>query len=105
VQYKQSSVIIMIILNLCLIIFLIGSQTAFFFWRRRQESKGSVVKMRQSVKFSYMLVGGQISWFTVLFGKSFSSLIVLSLSGHNQFTDPFVFIIVIAFVMSLPAQL
>ena len=104
-QYKQNSVIIMIILNLCVIIFLIGSQSAFFFWRRRQESRGVFVKMRQSVKFSYMLVGGQISWFTVLFGKSCSSLIIQTLSGNNQFTDPFVYIIVIAFLISLPSQL
>ena len=104
-QYKQLPVIILIILNLCLVISLIVLQTAYFFWRRRQQSRGIETKMRQSVRFSYMLVGAQISWFTVLFGKSFSTLIILSLTEKNQFTDPFCFIIVIAFIISLPSQL
>mmetsp|Transcript_26546 Transcript_26546/g.69795 ORF Transcript_26546/g.69795 Transcript_26546/m.69795 type:complete len:385 (+) Transcript_26546:68-1222(+) len=104
-QYKQLSVIILIIMNLTVIISLISFQFGFFYWRRHQESQGILVKMRQSVKFSYMMVGAQISWFTVLFGKSFSTLIVQTAAGDNQFTDPFVFIIVIAFLISLPSQL
>jgi hypothetical protein len=47
----------------------------------------------------------QISWFTVLFGKSFSTLLLLTFAGDNQFTDPFAVIIVVVFLISLPAQL
>ena len=104
-QYLKTPVIVLIIFNLCICCFLVTVQTLYYFWQRRKQRRGAPVKMRQSIKFTYMLAGAQLSWFTVLFGKSFSSLILLSFAGDNQFTDPFVIVIVVAFIISLPSQL
>ena len=43
--------------------------------------------------------------FTVLFGKAFSGLLLPTLMGDNQFTSPFVVLIVLVFCVSLPTQI
>ncbi len=61
-QYQQPSVIALVVLNLSLILLLVGAQTAFFLYQRRREARGGArVKMRQSIRFSYMLVGAQVA--------------------------------------------
>jgi hypothetical protein len=51
------------------------------------------------------LVGAFVATFTILFGKAFSGLIILSFTGQNQFTDVFTVLIVLVFLVSLPTQL
>ena len=43
--------------------------------------------------------------FTILFGKAFSGLIILTFTGHNQFTGVFTVLVVLVFLVSLPTQL
>ena len=45
------------------------------------------------------IVGAFVATFTILFGKAFSNLILLSIAGDNQFTDAVTVLIVLAFMV------
>ena len=51
------------------------------------------------------MVGAFVATFIILFGKAFSGLIILTFTGHNQFTGVFTVLIVLVFLVSLPTQL
>jgi len=57
------------------------------------------------VRALYVVVGSVVGNFTALFGKAFSGLLVFTFSGEDQFNDPFVVIIIVVFVISLPLQI
>ena len=73
---------------------------------RRSHQRGSTGIARPSkfIRTIYVLVGSVVANFTTLFGKGFSGLLVFTLSGQDQFNDPFVAIIIVVFVVSLPLQ-
>jgi len=43
--------------------------------------------------------------FTALFGKAFAGLPVFTFSGQDQFNNPFVFVIILVFLVLLPLQI
>jgi len=56
------------------------------------------------IRILYVVVGSVVANFTALFGKAFSGLLVFTISGQDQFNDPFVALIIVVFVVSLPLQ-
>ena len=80
-------------------------------WRTRKgiaaktETPNLLPKVSRFVGSVYCVTGAFIACYTVLFGKAFSSLIVLSITKGNQFHDPLSAMIVGVFLISLPSQL
>lgn len=56
------------------------------------------------IRIVYVVVGSVVANFTALFGKAFSGLLVFTISGQDQFNDPFAALIIVVFVVSLPLQ-
>ena len=107
-QYRRPDVVAMLvalaaIISVC--VFAIITDKA----RRRalgaQLEGGIVPKPGRIIGAVTCIVGAFIATFTILFGKAFSGLILLSFGGDNQFTDVFTVIIVLVFLVSLPSQL
>ncbi|EKX55433.1 hypothetical protein GUITHDRAFT_160462 [Guillardia theta CCMP2712] len=106
-QYKKTNVKVM----LCILASLIGACFIIMrmdYVKRRNEarSKNEAIE-RPSTRIGavYCIVASFVADFTVLFGKAFSGLIIPSITGSNQFTDPFVAVIIVVFCISLPSQL
>ena len=58
------------------------------------------------IRLLYVVVGSAVGNFSALFGKAFSGLLFVSISGNDQFSDdPFVVVILLVFAASLPLQI
>jgi hypothetical protein len=58
------------------------------------------------IRLLYVVVGSAVGNFSALFGKAFSGLLFVSISGEDQFNDdPFVLVILVVFAVSLPLQI
>ena len=57
------------------------------------------------IRLLYVVVGSVVGNFTALFGKAFSGLLFVTLSGQDQFNDPFVAVILVVFAVSMPLQI
>ena len=104
-QYKRSDVTWMLIILSALI----GACFAVMFldWSRRKANSddGVLAKPPRGIRAVTCIVGALVATYTILFGKAFSGLILLTLGGDNQFTDIFTVVIVAVFLVSLPTQL
>jgi len=65
----------------------------------------SIERPSKTMKALYVIVGSVVGNFTALFGKAFAGLLVFTFSGQDQFNNPFVVVIIIVFVVSLPLQI
>jgi len=59
----------------------------------------------KTIRALYVIVGSVVGNFTALFGKAFAGLLVFTFSGQDQFNNPFVVMIILVFVVSLPLQI
>ena len=106
-QYQRADVVVMLIIFACIIsgcFFLMGSDHL----RRKALALTTGQPMLKPPRFICAItcvVGALVATFTILFGKAFSGLILLTFGGENQFTDVFTVVIVVVFLVSLPSQL
>eukprot|EP00286_Rhodomonas_abbreviata_P018606 CAMPEP_0181296652 /NCGR_PEP_ID=MMETSP1101-20121128/4819_1 /TAXON_ID=46948 /ORGANISM="Rhodomonas abbreviata, Strain Caron Lab Isolate" /LENGTH=440 /DNA_ID=CAMNT_0023401533 /DNA_START=220 /DNA_END=1539 /DNA_ORIENTATION=- len=73
--------------------------------KKADKNKALVEKPSRLIGALYCIVGSMVADFTVLFGKAFSGLLLPTLMGDNQFTSPFVVVVVLVFCVSLPSQI
>jgi len=105
-QYKRLDVVIMLvvlsaIIGACLLAMVIDAVR-----RMAVEGRTGVrPKPNRMMGITTCLVGAFVATYTILFGKAFSGLILLTFGGDNQFTDTFTVVIVAVFLVSLPTQL
>jgi drug/metabolite transporter (DMT)-like permease len=100
-QYKRPDVVIMLVVLAAIIgagVFLVVSDSA------RRKIAG-IPKPNKFIGAVTCLTGAFIATYTILFGKAFSGLMLLTMSGNNQFKDVFTVVIVMVFLVSLPSQL
>ena len=64
-----------------------------------------IARPGKTIRALYVIVGSVVGNFTALFGKAFAGLLVFTFSGQNQFNNPFVIVIILVFVVSLPLQI
>ena len=73
--------------------------------RKHKLQYGTILdRPSKRIRILYVVVGSVVANFTALFGKAFSGLLVFTISGQDQFNDPFVALIIVVFVVSLPLQ-
>ena len=70
-----------------------------------KRKKECMLQPNRLIRATHVIAGSVVGNFTALFGKAFSGLLVYTISGNDQFTDPFVIVIVLVFVVSLPLQI
>eukprot|EP00960_Hanusia_phi_P074009 768136-Hanusia_phi.AAC.2 len=106
-QYKKTTVKIMLCVIAGLIFVCFTIMRIDYVKRRNIARSNSETIARPSTRIGavYCIVASLVADFTVLFGKAFSGLIIPSITGSNQFTDPFVAVIIVVFCISLPSQL
>jgi drug/metabolite transporter (DMT)-like permease len=64
-----------------------------------------IARPGKNIRALYVIVGSVAGNFTALFGKAFAGLLLFTFSGEDQFNNPFVVLIVVIFVVSLPLQI
>jgi len=104
-QYRKGDVVVMLlvlasIIGFCFFIIIMDKIK-----RVRAKRRGIELEISRNIGTVYCLVGSFVATYTVLFGKAFSGLLIPTLLGDNQFTEPFVVLVVMVFLISLPLQL
>jgi len=101
-QYSRPDVVVMLVMFTgvivtCLLIMAMDTT------RRRAVAARTGVAPRPSrwIGAITCIVGAFVATFTILFGKAFSNLILLTIAGDNQFTDIITVLIVLAFMVRL----
>jgi len=106
-HYREPKVIALLVGMACVIFACLFVMRVDWLARVRsshQRSSTGIARPSKFIRTVYVLVGSVVANFTTLFGKGFSGLLVFTLSGQDQFNDPFVAIIIVVFVVSLPLQ-
>jgi len=74
--------------------------------KKRDRHCNTVIdRPNKCIRTLYVVVGSVVANFTALFGKAFSGLLTFTISGRDQLNDPFVVIIIVVFIVSLPLQI
>ena len=74
-------------------------------YTQAKHKKECMLQPSRLIRATHVIAGSVVGNFTALFGKAFSGLLVYTISGNDQFTDPFVIVIVLVFLISLPLQI
>jgi len=106
-HYREPKVIVLLVSMACVIFTSLAIIQVDWTARvRKSHLVGStgIVRPNKYIRAVYVIVGSVVGNFTALFGKAFSGLLVFTISGQDQFNDPFVAIIIVVFLVSLPLQ-
>ena len=106
-HYQEPKVVVLLVGMAVVVFACLGAMRLDWCVRRRkQELQYDTALDRPSkrIRTLYVVVGSVVGNFTALFGKAFSGLLVFTISGQDEFNDPFVGLIIVVFVVSLPLQ-
>jgi drug/metabolite transporter (DMT)-like permease len=106
-HYREPKVIVLLVSMACVIftsLFVIHVDWTARVRKSHLVGSTGIVRPNKYIRTVYVMVGSVVGNFTALFGKAFSGLLVFTISGQDQFNDPFVAIIIVVFLVSLPLQ-
>ena len=106
-HYREPKVIVLLVGMACVIftcLFVMHVDWTARVRKSQQLGSTGIARPNKYIRTVYVMAGSVVGNFTALFGKAFSGLLVFTISGQDQFNDPFVAVIIVVFLVSLPLQ-